>query len=141
MLSQFLSLFKLLVQLGLLFCFWWLGGLLQHSLDLPISAAVLGLLLVLFALFSGLLRLQWIKAGSDFILGELVLLFIPCVVGIVNYKALLLAQGWQLVLTVVLGTICVMVVTAYSIHWGFKLEHFLKAGHKKEGTIPAEKQA
>ncbi|CAB1223020.1 CidA/LrgA family protein [Acinetobacter bouvetii] len=117
----------IVLQLSLLIVIWWLASLIQQALHLPVSAGVIGLLLVLMALLSGVFKLQWIKTGSDFILGELVLLFIPCVVGIIKYKDLLLSQGWQLILSVVIGTLCVMVATAYSVYLGFKLEARLKA--------------
>lgn len=96
---------KLLIQVGLLFVFWGIGYLLQKLLNLPISAAVLGLIITLLALASGVFKLEWIKKGSDFILNELVLFFIPCVIGVMNYKTLLLNQGWQLIVSVILGTI------------------------------------
>ncbi|MGE8557768.1 MULTISPECIES: CidA/LrgA family protein [unclassified Acinetobacter] len=117
---------KIISQLSLLIFIWWISSLIQRALNLPVSAGVIGLLLVLIALLSGLFKLQWIKTGSDFILSELVLLFIPCVVGIIKYKDLLLTQGWQLVLSVVIGTFCVMVATAYSVYFGFKMEARLK---------------
>ncbi|RZJ20817.1 MAG: CidA/LrgA family protein [Acinetobacter sp.] len=117
---------KIISQLSLLIFIWWISSLIQQALNLPVSAGVIGLLLVLIALLSGLFKLPWIKTGSDFILGELVLLFIPCVVGIIKYKDLLLTQGWQLVLSVVIGTFCVMLTTAYSVYFGFKLEARLK---------------
>lgn len=121
---------QVVLQLSLLILIWWLSSLIQQALDLPVSAGVIGLLLVFMALLSGLFKLQWIKTGSDFILGELVLLFIPCVVGIIKYKDLLLTQGWQLILSVVIGTFCVMLATAYSVYFGFKLEAHLK--HKSQ---------
>ena len=121
---------QVVLQLSLLILIWWLSSLIQQALDLPVSAGVIGLLLVFMALLSGLFKLQWIKTGSDFILGELVLLFIPCVVGIIKYKDLLLTQGWQLILSVVIGTFCVMLATAYSVYFGFKLEDRLK--HKSQ---------
>lgn len=117
----------ILLQLGLLIAIWWLGAQIQQWLNLPVSGGVIGLLLVLVALLVGIMKLEWIKTGSNFILGELVLLFIPCVVGIMKYKDLFLSQGWQLVLSVVLGTLFVMVVTACTVAWGFKLETAFKA--------------
>lgn len=117
---------KTVLQLTLLILIWWLGAWMQSTFHLPISAGVIGLLLLLLALLSGVFKLHWIKQGSDFILAELVLFFVPCIIGLVKYKQLLLAQGTQLILAVVLGTICVMVITAYSVHLGFKLEQYLK---------------
>ena len=127
---KLLHLAQIILQLSFLVIIWWVASVIQSTLNLPVSAGVIGLLLVLFALLSGLFKLQWIKTGSDFILGELVLLFIPCVVGIIKYKSLFLTQGWQLILAVFIGTICVMLATAYSLYFGFKLEARLKQKHK-----------
>ncbi|ENV77049.1 CidA/LrgA family protein [Acinetobacter ursingii] len=117
---------KVIIQIGLLLIFWWIGSLLQQTLNLPVSAGVIGLFLVLIGLVSGVFKLQWIKTGSDFMLAELVLFFIPCVVGLINYKSLFIAEGWQLITAIVLGTLCVMVFTAYTVHFCFKLESRLK---------------
>lgn len=119
--------FKHFGQLSLLFLFWAFGLLLQRTFNLPISAGVLGLFSMLTLLLTGLLPLHWIKAGSDLILSELVLFFVPCVVGLINYQQLFIQQGWQLVLAVLLGSLCVLIVTAYSVFIGFKMEVWIKA--------------
>ena len=113
---------KVIYQIGLLILIWWMGSLIQKQFNLPISAAVIGLFMVLIGLMTGIFKLNWIKSGSDFILGELVLFFIPCFIGLMRYKDLFMTEGWQLIVVVVLGTICVMIFTAYSVHLGFKLE-------------------
>lgn len=119
--------FKHFGQLSLLFLFWAFGLLLQRTYNLPISAGVLGLFSMLTLLLTGLLPLHWIKAGSDLILSELVLFFVPCVVGLINYQQLFIQQGWQLVLAVLLGSLCVLIVTAYTVFIGFKMEAWIKA--------------
>ncbi|AOA58522.1 CidA/LrgA family protein [Acinetobacter larvae] len=118
---------KVSLQIGLLFLFWWMGCYVQAFFHLPVSGAVVGLFLVLIALLTGLIKLHWIKRGADFILAELVLFFIPCFVAVLKYKDLFLSEGWQLLVAVAIGTICVMVTTAYSVYLGFKLEQKLKA--------------
>lgn len=131
--SKIHNLLKVTAQLLFLIGLWWIGSFIQQFFHLPISAGVIGLILLLFALMSGIMKLVWIKSGADFILAELVLMFIPCVVGLVKYKQLFITQGWQLILAVVLGTLCVMVMTAYSVHFGFKLERKLqqKQNHRQ----------
>ena len=121
-----ISIIKTTAQLALLLLFWAIGHGLQQRLHVPISAGVLGLFLALAALLCGVLKLDWIKGGADFVLGELVLFFVPCVVGLLKYQALFKSQGWQLISTIVIGTVCVMVATAYAVYLGFKLEHTLK---------------
>lgn len=129
---------KVTAQLLFLIGLWWISALIQQYFHLPISAGVIGLILLLLALMSGMMKLVWIKSGADFILAELVLMFIPCVVGLVKYKQLFITQGWQLILAVVLGTLCVMVMTAYSVHFGFKLERKLQ---QKQNHRPSKVEA
>ena len=126
---QISSIYKVTLQIGLLILIWWIGSIIQKQFNLPISAAVIGLFMVLIGLMTGIFKLNWIKSGSDFILGELVLFFIPCFIGLMKYKNLFMTEGWQLIVVVVLGTICVMVFTAYSVHIGFKIERKLKQRH------------
>jgi len=126
---QISSIYKVILQIGLLILIWWIGSIIQKQFNLPISAAVIGLFMVLIGLMTGIFKLNWIKSGSDFILGELVLFFIPCFIGLMKYKNLFITEGWQLIVVVVLGTVCVMVFTAYSVHIGFKLERKLKQRH------------
>ncbi len=124
--TRFNYITKIIFQISLLLVFWWIGSMLQSLFKLPVSGAVIGLFIVLTGLLTGFFKLEWIKSGSDFILGELVLFFIPCFVGLIKYKHLFLTEGWQLIFAVILGTICVMVVTAYSVHIGFKFENKIK---------------
>ncbi|MFW1985112.1 CidA/LrgA family protein [Acinetobacter guillouiae] len=126
---QISLIYKVTLQIGLLILIWWIGSIIQKQFNLPISAAVIGLFMILIGLMTGIFKLNWIKSGSDFILGELVLFFIPCFIGLMKYKNLFMTEGWQLIVVVVLGTICVMVFTAYSVHIGFKLERKLKQRH------------
>lgn len=124
--SRYSVLAKISLQIGLLIMLWWIGSLIQKLFQLPISAGVIGLFLVLLGLLSGTFKLNWIKSGSDFILSELVLFFVPCVVGLMNYKVLFLSEGLQLIMAVVLGTVCVMLATVYTVHLCFKLEQWLQ---------------
>ena len=121
-------------QLGALFLFWLAGDALQRYLQLPISAGILGLFLALSALILGVVKLQWLENGAQWILAQLVLFFIPCVVGLMKYQDLFLQRGGQLLLSIVLGTVCVMAVTAYSVRLGFYFESVLK----KRGKPSAE---
>ena len=127
--SPLAPIFKITLQIALLIAFWSVGTLIQNLFALPISGAVIGLFILLIGLLSGLFKEEWIKTGSDFLLAELVLLFIPCLIGMMNYKDLFLTEGWKLAVAVVIGTICVIVSTAYSVHFGFKLEKKLKQIH------------
>ncbi|WP_233161618.1 MULTISPECIES: CidA/LrgA family protein [unclassified Achromobacter] len=91
-------------------------------LHLPLAPGVVGLLTVLALLFSGIVKVDWIKGGANWLLNNLVLFFIPSVVAVVKYFDLFRREGVQLVLAIALGTLLVMAATALAVHLGRRLE-------------------
>ena len=63
--------------------------------------------------------------GATFVLGELLLFFVPVVVAVVQYKSLFMAEGWQIVLSIAVGTILVMLSTCLTIHYYNRLKCYL----------------
>lgn len=113
---------RFFLQLSLIMIFWGLGGGIQHLFHLKISGDIIGLILLLFFLLTGFLRLQSVEIAGKFLIQHLVLFFIPCVVGLIQFKELFIFYGFQVIITVVLSTICVLISTAYSVYWGIRLE-------------------
>ncbi|MFC4274107.1 CidA/LrgA family protein [Achromobacter aloeverae] len=91
-------------------------------LHLPLAPGVVGLLAVLGLLLTGIVKVEWIKGGANWMLNELVLFFIPSVVAVVKYFDLFRRVGVQLVLAIALGTLLVMAATALAVHAGRHLE-------------------
>lgn len=114
--------YPFVLQLSVLIAFWAVGSAIQQVFHLAVSGAIIGLLLLLVALLTGILKAQWIATAAGGMLKHLVLFFIPCVVGLIQYHDLFMSHGLQLIVTVLLSTLCVLVVTAYSVYLGFKLE-------------------
>jgi len=104
---------------------WLIASALVHALALPISAGVVGLFIVLILLFSGVINVRWIKSGAGWMLGELMLFFIPCVVAVIKYSDLFHKEGGQIVIAIAVGTILVMVATALSVRGGCRIENWL----------------
>lgn len=103
------------LQMGALVALWWGADRVVHLLRLPVPGSVLGLGLLLALLWSGLLPLRWIKAGADLLLAEMLLFFIPAVVAVVKYPALILQRGFPILAVILLGTAGVMVGTAFAV--------------------------
>lgn len=116
-----------LAQVGALVAIWLVAAALARVAGLAISPGVIGLLALLALLLSGRARPDWIEDGAQWLLGELVLFFIPCVVAVMQYGALFRREGVQIVLAVALGTVLVMAATALAVHLGCRLEQWLQA--------------
>lgn len=81
----------------------------QH---LPLPANIVGLILMLVLIGTRILPLRWVKAGSRWLLAEMLLFFIPAVVAVINYGDLLRAEGWRICLVIALSTLLVLASTA-----------------------------
>ena len=74
---------------------------------------MVGLLLLLFSLLLGIVKLEWIEQGGNWLLAELLLFFIPSAVGIINYDELLSWQGIGSILLIGVSTFIVIGSTAF----------------------------
>lgn len=120
------SFFTLTKQILILAAFWGIGYFLHQQLGVPISAGILGMLLLLISLFLKIIKMDQVAMGASMVLGELLLFFVPVVVAVVQYKTLFMTEGWQIVLSIALGTILVMLSTCLTIHYYNRLKSYLQ---------------
>ncbi|AHD06779.1 CidA/LrgA family holin-like protein [Paenibacillus larvae] len=96
------------LQMGLLWLFAVLGGLVSDYLHLPISGSIIGIFILFTCLKLRILPLQWFEQGADWLLATLLLFFIPAAVGIIEHSELVSMAGIGLIGMVILSTFLVM---------------------------------
>ncbi|WP_077602677.1 CidA/LrgA family protein [Oceanobacillus sojae] len=101
-----------ILQIGFLHVFLFLGIVLKHFIPLPIPSSMLGLFLLFVALCCNLIKLEWVEQGAKWLMAELLLFFIPSAVGIVNYQQIFSLQGLGIIFLILISTMIVMGVTA-----------------------------
>ena len=102
---------KLLYEFGVIMAVTFLGEICHAVLPLPIPASIYGLLLMLFALCTKIIKLEQVKVAGDFLLDIMPPMFIPAGVGLLTaWPDLKPVLTPVLVITVVV-TVVVMVVT------------------------------
>ena len=111
-----------LIQCVIIAAVWYCAEILVELLHLPLSSGVLGMFLMLILLMSGAIKVSWVRLGAKFVLGELVLMFIPLMMSIIQYKALFVSKGWQLILTIILSTAMVMLSSALTFIMAHRLQ-------------------
>ncbi|WP_171257554.1 CidA/LrgA family protein [Acinetobacter qingfengensis] len=99
---------------------WYLLDQLLQSLQLTMSASVLGLFLLLLSLKNNLLPVSYVQDGGHFLLKNMLLFFIPPVVGLVQYTDILLENGIKIFTAIFLGTLIVMYSSKITVHFLMK---------------------
>ena len=99
------------LQIMALFAFAKLMNVLAAFLHLRIPGTILGILFIFLLLHFNIIKLKWIELGAVWLLGELLLFFIPSAVGVIDYGTLLSQSGTSIVLVVLLSTFVVMLST------------------------------
>ena len=100
-----------LVQIMIIICFTLLGQFIVSFFSLNIPGSIVGLALLLICLHMGWIKLNWVEVGSTFLFSEMLLFFIPAMVGIMNYPWLIGAKGILVLLAVIVGTTLAMAST------------------------------
>jgi holin-like protein len=107
------KLITIILQILFIHVFLFLGSAVKAIVPLPIPAAMVGLLLLFLSLVLGIVKLEWVEQGGNWLLAELLLFFIPSAVGIVNYDEMLSWQGLKSVLLIGVSTFIVISSTAF----------------------------
>ncbi len=102
---------KYLGQLLIIFLFTALGEILAWLIPLPIPAAIYGLVLLLIALCTGLLKAERIAVTARFLISLLPVLFVAPVVDILIYWEVIAPNVAAILVTVVVSTLAVFAVS------------------------------
>lgn len=90
-----------------------LGEGLRFLLPLPIPASVYGLILMLAALMTGVLKPEQVQDAGDFLVEIMPVMFIPAGVGLLTSWSTLQPIWVPVVVITVLTTVIVMIVTGH----------------------------
>ncbi len=102
---------KFMKQFGIILAVTFLGEVLKYFIPLPIPASIYGLVLMLAALCTGILKLDQVKDAATFLIEIMPMMFIPAAVGLMDSWAEIKGICVPLVAVTLLTTIIVMAVT------------------------------
>ncbi len=96
-----------LVVFGCLF----LGEVFIRLTHLPLPASIIGLLLLFFALQTGVVELKTVQSLAKIMLDYLVLMVVPACISIMQYLDIIQKELWILLLATSLSTFLVLIAT------------------------------
>ncbi|MCA1060116.1 CidA/LrgA family holin-like protein [Rossellomorea aquimaris] len=121
-----MKIIRILIQIGILYAFSFIGGAVEQVLDLPVPGSIIGLILLLACLSFKIVPVMIVEDGASFLLAILPLLFIPAMTGVINYPSLLSGTGAMLFFIVVVSTVVTMAAS------GFASQHLEKRSERRE---------
>ncbi|MEY9978612.1 CidA/LrgA family protein [Lysinibacillus sp. RC79] len=102
---------RIIVQIGILYIFYYMGVGIVALLHVPLPGSVIGLLLLALALNFKIIKVEYIQDGAGFLIGVLTLFFIPATVGVIDYPELFSTTGLLIMLAVIASTLISIYVT------------------------------
>ncbi len=101
-------------QFWIILLFSGIGELLHVVIPLPIPASVYGLVLMLAALITGIVKLEQVKDTAGFLIEIMPIMFVPAGVGLINSWGALKPVVVPVLIITFLTTVIVMVVTGHT---------------------------
>ena len=117
---------KYIKQFLIILAFSLLGEALQTLIPLPIPAAIYGLVLLLIALCTGLLKPAHIADTANFLIGIMPLLFVAPAARIMTYWGIIKEHCLPIIAITVISTFVVFAVSGLVTKW-------LRKGGKQNG--------
>ena len=106
---------KIICQIGVIFAVCWFSQLIEAALPVPFPASVIGMLLLLALLATGLLKIEHIREKADFLLANMAFFFLPAGVSVIHYFDVLASALLPLLVICVVSTVLTFAVTAYAV--------------------------
>jgi holin-like protein len=94
-----------------------MGELIHKTSGLPIPGNVIGMLILFFGLYTGIIKLDTIGKISDFLLENLAFFFLPAGVSLITSFALLEGKWISILEISILSTVIILVVTGLTVEF------------------------
>lgn len=127
---------KIVKQFTLIVAIMFIGKWIVEVTGIPIPANVLGMIILLLALMSGILKEKDVKETSNFIIAHLSLFFVVPSVGIILYLDLFTKSFFKLMIPLLVSIILGLFVCGKVVEGVIKLQdrNKLKKDEKKEAS-------
>ena len=120
---------SIVAQLFVVFFVYLASECIAALLPFTFPASVMGMVILLVLLLTKVLKPAQLKESSDFLLGNMLLFFIPTCVSVITYADVLFRNFWSIVLISVLTTPLVFFVTGQVVQ--LTMKRIRKKGEKE----------
>jgi holin-like protein len=107
----------MLKELLIILTITYVGILIPAFFHFPLPGAIVGMFILFLLLVLKCVKIRQIEKVSDFILNNMILIFLPPAVKLVNYLSLLHEYFFRAIILILLTTIITMVVTGKTVNF------------------------
>ena len=111
---------KYVPQFLYILSFSFIGEVLQAVVPLPIPAAIYGLVLLLIALATGLLKVKQVEDAANWLISIMPILYVPICVKILEYWGVISQNAAAIITITVVSTFLVFAVSGLVTQWLMK---------------------
>jgi len=138
----------LIKQFSIILSIYFLGELLQKAFGLPVPGNILGMLILFFGLYTGVIKLEMIDRISDFLLDNLAFFFLPAGVSLITCFSVLEGKLTAVIGVSIISTVIILGATGLTVEFVKKFLQkryenvsFSGKGENKVGKVPENSQA
>lgn len=95
------------------------GEIIVWLTGITIPSSIIGMLLMTALLQTKVIKLEWVKGMSDFLISNMGFFFVPPGVALMLYMDVIRTELWPIVIATIASTVLVLVVTGWT-HQLFK---------------------
>ncbi len=106
---------RYVLQFAIILAICFMGDLIHNYFNLPIPGNVLGMVMLLILLLTGVIKLTMIEDVSNFMLKHLSFFFIPAAVGLITCFTILEGKWTALMFISVVSTFIIAIVTGMTV--------------------------
>ena len=111
---------KYVTQVLIILLFTFLGEILAYVIPVPIPAAIYGIVLMLIALGTGIIKTSQVRDVAKFLTGIMPVLFVPPAVRILEYWGIIAPNVVPIATITIISTFVVFAVSGLITQWIMK---------------------
>ena len=100
-----------------------LGELIVRVLDIKLPASIVGMLILTLLLKLKVIKLEWVRGLTDFLIANLGFFFVPPGVALMCYFDLIRAEALPIVVATIVSTMVVLLITGHTHQMGLTAPH------------------
>jgi len=109
---KMMRIIRTVLQIIILYIFHYIGVFIVEFTNLPLPPSVIGFILLFICLLMNWIKVEMIRDGASFLIGFMLLFYIPPVIGIIEYPQLISVNGMILIGAVIISTLFTIYLTS-----------------------------